>query len=381
MKNIYPFVFALLILASCSTSKDYLSRIDEDKTFFDAVKSINKHADDSDAVKALPVLYSHTQEKHLRKIGNYNSSTEMTRWDKIISEYNYLQKMYDAVIESPAAGRVVKPTDYRKDITDITQAAADDHYMQADNLIASGNKMDARTAYKYYAKADKLVPGYKNARAKMAEAYQQGTLNVIINEIQDNSYYQNSNWNNYNASYKKIAFQQNLVRELARQNTTRYPAKFYTDEDAMRSNVKPDLVVELLLRNLDVPNPTRSTNSYRRSQEIEVGRDTSGRTIYNTVYAVVNVEQRSYRVSATMELTIFEADTKKRSAFNSYRDSYQWTDQYGSYTGDSRALTSEDLRIVNNYGGSQLNMSEALDYIYERIYPQVKNRIKSAVEF
>ena len=62
MKNIYPFVFTLLILASCSTSKDYLSRIDEDKTFFDAVKSINKHADDSDAVKALPVLYSHTQE-------------------------------------------------------------------------------------------------------------------------------------------------------------------------------------------------------------------------------------------------------------------------------------------------------------------------------
>ena len=86
MKFFYPLVFAVLTLASCSSSKDYMSRIDEDKTLFDAVKALGKHADDSVAAKALPALYTHAGEKNPNKSSSYSNSSERARWEKILNK-------------------------------------------------------------------------------------------------------------------------------------------------------------------------------------------------------------------------------------------------------------------------------------------------------
>ena len=97
MKQIFYLVISLLVFTSCKSSKDYLSRIDEDRTLFDAVKALGKHPGDSDAIKALPLLYSNAEQRHLKKITTYSSYKELTRWDKVIDEYSILQKMYDAI--------------------------------------------------------------------------------------------------------------------------------------------------------------------------------------------------------------------------------------------------------------------------------------------
>ncbi|MBK7433008.1 MAG: hypothetical protein IPI66_03310 [Chitinophagaceae bacterium] len=138
MKFFYPLVFAVLTLASCSSSKDYMSRIDEDKTLFDAVKALGKHADNSVAAKALPALYTHAREKHLNKISSYGNSTELGRWDKIINEYSLLQKMYDVISQTDAARRLVVPSDYQSDLVENRNRAAEDYYREAETLTGPG---------------------------------------------------------------------------------------------------------------------------------------------------------------------------------------------------------------------------------------------------
>ena len=54
MKQLLLITATVFLFASCKTTKDYLSRGDEDKTLFDVVKTLNKHSNDDSATRALP---------------------------------------------------------------------------------------------------------------------------------------------------------------------------------------------------------------------------------------------------------------------------------------------------------------------------------------
>ena len=144
----------LFVFASCKTSRDYLSRIDEDKTLFDAVKSLGKHPGDTEAIQAIPLLYSAAEQRHLRKIAAYNRNTELTRWDKIITEYSVLQKMYDAIGETYAAGNLVKPINYQSTIYDLKQQAAEEYYQEGFYLLDKPGRDNAKYAYNYFKKSE-----------------------------------------------------------------------------------------------------------------------------------------------------------------------------------------------------------------------------------
>ena len=119
MKYIFYTLISLFVLSSCKTSKNYLERSDNDNTVVDAVKTLKKHSNDSNALNALPVLYTLAHQRNLRKIEGYKNSQELSRWDKIIDGYSTLQKMYDAINEVEAASRLVTPVNYQQTIYDL----------------------------------------------------------------------------------------------------------------------------------------------------------------------------------------------------------------------------------------------------------------------
>ena len=346
MKQIFYIAISLLVFTSCKTSKDYLSRIDDDKTLFDAVKALGKHPGDSDAIKALPLLYANAEQRHLKKITTYSSYKELTRWDKVIDEYNILQKMYDAIGENGTAANLLNPVNYQNTIYDLKQQAAEDYYQQATVFLDKPGRSDAKTAYNYFKKAEKWVAGYKDAKQKMADAYQNAIVNIVINPVQDNSFFFNTGWGNSDYNYSNEYFQQTLIRELGGKNATRYPARFYTDWEARRDNIQPDWVISLTLRNMDIPRPSSSNYSRNASKQIETGRDTSGHVIYQTVYATLNITRQSFTARAEMEVNITEVATRKNISYRTYRDEYSWQEEHASYNGDNRALSSTDRKSV-----------------------------------
>ena len=245
MKYIFYTLISLVLLASCNTSRDYLSRGDNDNTLFDAIKTLKKRNTDTTALSALPVLYNLAQQRNLRKINSYSSSNNIDRWDKMINAYGTLQEMHDAIIENDAASRVVTPVNYRQTIYELKQQAAADYYSIAAESLKKPGRDEAKKAYNYFKKADKLVTGYEDAKLRMDEAFESAIVNVVINPVQDNSYFFNTGWGNYGYNYSNEYFQQTLVRELKGVNSSRYPARFYTDWEARRDNVQPDWEVTL----------------------------------------------------------------------------------------------------------------------------------------
>jgi hypothetical protein len=381
MKYIFYTLISLVLFAGCNTSKDYLSRSDNDNTLFDAIKTLKKRNSDTTALNALPVLYNLAQQRNLRKINSYSSSKEPGRWDKMIDTYSTLQEMYNAIIENDAASRVVTPVNYQQTMYDLKHEAAADYYSVATGFLNKPGRDDAKKAYTYFKKADKLVPGYEDAKPKMDEAFENAIVNVVINPVQDNSYFFNTGWGNSGYNFSNEYFQQTLVRELKGTNSSRYPARFYTDWEARRVNVQPDWQVNLTLRNVNIPRPQNYNYSRNVSQQIEVGRDTSGNKIYSTVYATVNITKQSFTARADMEISISDISTRKNITYNTFSEDYRWEEEHATYNGDSRALSSRDWAMINNNYYNEPRKEDVLNELYRKIYPQVKNKITYAVDW
>lgn len=384
MKKLLYILTALILLSACRSSKSYLERSDEDKALQDAIKKLEKKPGDDDASSAIPILYSNIKNAHLAKIRSFSSLKEISKWDKLVDEYEKLQQAYNSIINSTHAYKLVNPQNYSTELFETKDTAAAVYYTAAEGFLAKNNRADAKKAYTYFKKADKYSPGYKNAKQKMDEAYETAVVDVVINPVQDNSFFYNSGLGNSGYNYSNEYFQQTLVRDLQNvNNNQRYAARFYTDWQARRDNIQPDWVVDLTLRNMNIPYPT--TYNYRRnaSQRVEVGRDTANRPIYQTVYATVNITRRSFTASADMELRIKDLQTGRNISSRNFNEDYSWQEEYGSYTGDSRALSASDWNIINNSRGqyNDPRKEDILSELYRKIYPQVLNNIKYAADW
>ncbi len=381
MKHILHILLVALVFTSCKTSKDYLQRANEDKTLFDIIKKLNKSPNDGDALKALPVVFENVTNLHVNKVAKYSTYKELSRWDKMLDEYAALQKIYDAVINSSAVSNVVTATSYQNNSYTTKQTAAEEYYNTALLLMQNQNRDEIKKAYTYFKKADKYVSNYNNAKTKMQEAFDAATINVLINPVQDNSFFFNTGWGNTGYNYSNEYFLKNLVRELGGQNSSRYPAKFYTEWEARRDNVKPDWVVNLTLRNLDIPRPQTYTSQRNVSKQIENGRDTAGRIIYKTVYATIYTNQQSFIARGQMDVNITETTTRKYITSASYNDEYRWQQETATYTGDNRALSGNDWNLINTQNFNQPTKEEVLNELYRKIYPQVRNKIAYSVDW
>lgn len=380
MRFIFLLLAAFLILEGCkTTSKGYLERSDADKALQDAIKRLSKNPDDEKALEAVPVVYRNISEHRLAKIKAIKNSKDITRWQKLLEEYQQLENAYQSIVNSAEAFRLVNATSYGTEILETKEFAATDYYKTGNEFVDKPGRENARKAYYAFKQAEEFSPGFKDATEKMNLTFKNATLHIVINPIEDNSFF-NSSWGNFGYNYSNEFFQQNLVRELGG-GAYNYPAKFYTDWEARRNNVTPDWIVYLRLRNIDIPFPFTNTFTQNRSAQIKVGSDTAGKPVYNTVNATVNITRMNFTARAEMEVTIKDLQQDKNINYRTFRDDYRWEQETGSYTGDRRALTSRDWQAINNNYINTPRKEEILNELFRRIYPQVRNNISSSVEW
>ena len=386
MKRILPLLLLVSIgFTACKSSKNYLERSDEDRALQDAVKRLNKNATDEDALAAVPVLYKSITATRTGRIKSYQSGGDLGRWDKIISEYNQLQSAYSSIINNTAAFKLVTPDNYSSQLLEARQAAAEEYYTYAQGFFIRDGRDNAKKAYSSFKKANSYIDGgYKDAQAKMNEAYENAIVDVVINPVQDNSFFTNSGWGNSWNSYSNDYFQRALVRDLAYNNNSNnrnYAARFYSDWEAQRENIKNDWEVNLLLRNMEIPQPSRYNYRQNRSTKIEAGKDTAGKPVYQTVYATVNLTRYSFTAYANMDVQIKDIITPRNISSRSFREDFRWQQERGTYSGDSRALTSQDWEAINNRDHYEPRREQVVDELYKKLYNQILNHIRYSVEW
>ena len=380
-KIIYIYLSVIICLcASCGSSKT-AQKTTEDKALLSVIKRFEKDPSNTELRNTVTNLYNEAAKSHLDKIEVYNTLTEADKWIKIIREYEALNKLYHVVATSSAAKLVNAPS-YTSEIQTAKQSAAEAYYNIGISEMENADKQSARNAYYAFRKANEFVPGYKDVRQQISIAYDNSIIQVVINPIRDNTFFYNSmGWNNYGNNYNNDYFQRSLVNDLGGNHNRNTPARFYTDWEARRENIRPDWEVDLTWLYMNIPQPMTSQYSRNISRQIEKGRDTSGKVQYQTVTATLYITKKYFNASADMELRVTDVTNGRNITTNRYSEQFNWQEEYATYSGDSRALSGNEHALLNNSSYRLPRNEDIVTEISRRIYPQIRNRIESVVNW
>ncbi|HKP32289.1 MAG TPA: hypothetical protein VJT83_06160 [Chitinophagaceae bacterium] len=374
ISTLIAVLLAAIFIMSCRSSKMSASA-KQDKDLFNAITAIEK-SNNAEARQDLPGLVSAAVQRHEDNIAAYKNSNEPSRWQSIIAELEALQNIYSAIKASPAASKLVTAENYTNAIRDARISGANEFYDMGVQLLQSDDRTDARNAYKAFRAVNQIYPNYKDANSLLKQAEEKGVLDVVINPVETRGYM----YGGY--SFAADNFQRTLVRELGGNYGNGFSgARFYTEWDARSRKIKPDWVVDLTWSNMYIA-PMRMNNYTRTvSKDVQTGKDANGKPIYQTVTATLYITQRNIQANGDMEYRIVSVDERQDVEWNRIPSYLDYSFETATYTGDSRALSAYDLSMVNNSRLMYNNESEIVDAMYQKVYPQLKNRIESATRW
>ncbi|HEX7846966.1 MAG TPA: hypothetical protein VF476_14290 [Chitinophagaceae bacterium] len=374
------WMFSLLLLLSCSSSKQIQKRYTpDDQLVFDLIERLKKNPNDADAARQLPDAYR--QASDVRKNINqstYENMSEGDRWIEISKQLLVAQQLYTEIRSNPALTKLIpEPWNPAIRIQEAKQKAAEEYYSKGLEYLNYNNRPYARKAYDMFVKANSAFPNFKDVRERMEEARLLSLIKVLVRPVN----YYNYGWSYW--GFNNDYLQQKMVRDL---NSSSYrDVKFYSEADLRSQNVQPDRVVDISFTDLYIGEVFTDSYSINRSKQIQTGETKSNppQPIYETIKATVFVSRRILQSRASLECRIYDRVSNNNILFDRFPDNYTWTQQSARYTGDSRALESSDLELINNPNNNQNppTRNELAQRLINNCYNQLLSRIKSGVNF
>lgn len=372
MRNLYTLtILAFVVLGiSCSNPQKAVS-YSEDKVFYETLRKLEKKPNDADLKRDVVDLYKQAVQGHKDRIISYQSSSDLRRYDNMISEYNSLQRLSDAV-KTSSVFREVEATNYFSDIQKLKEEAAAVYYDAALAALNQDTREGAKQAYQYFQKTSQYMPNYRDVVRLQKEAYERSIVNIMINPIQNGFY--SSGWNNWNNDMRVRLMHEQLVRDLGGPYGSG-SARFFTDMDVRRMNVRPDWVIDISWTNLSVP-PT-ILNRYNRevSRNIEIGKDTSGRPVFQNVKATLHVTRYQNPMN-DIDYRIVDVATNSNLEWNRVNVNNSGIFETATFSGDSRALSPNDWNLVNNRWNGQMS-DQMMRQMYDQLLSELRTRIRS----
>jgi hypothetical protein len=378
MRQIFV-ILAILCACGCGTSnklKKYYTP--EDKTVFELLEKLKKNEQDKESLSLLPEAYTTALNK--RKAlseANYSTLPPGDRYLNMVKEYGVMQQMYEQIMAVPAAKKATADLwDPSVEIIKAKNNAAKEYYNQGLEYMSVDNRQAAKSAYDYFVKANKVLPGYENVRTLMAQALERATIKVIVRAAN----YYNYGWNYW--GFQNDWLQQQIITDLNAQSYR--DVRFYSDWDANTKDIKADRVVELNFTELYIGQVFSDRRTINRSIQIQTGTTKSDppQPVYTTVYAKVFVTKRYMQSRATLESRIYDQATGRNLLYDRFPGSDDWKIETATYTGDKRALQESDWNIINNNQNvATPNRSQVADKLVRNCYSLLLSRIKSGVQF
>jgi hypothetical protein len=259
------------------------------------------------------------------------------------TEYTDLQRLYNSIRKSPAVFDIVQPTDYSAYITTYKEEAANARVERGLSLMDNNTKVGYRDAYYEFQRALNLKPGDISIQQKMDEAYASAVTNIVILPLTRYGYqYTAYNFDQNNFNYS-------VVRYLTTNNSNRF-TQYYTASEAQSARIRVDNTVEMRFSDVNIGRYRDQRSSREVTKQI-VSKETvykpdSVVKEYITVKARITTVTRTLAADGLLQATV--RDQNDRFIWSdTYRGEYNWAATFSTYTGDERALTEEDKKLIN----------------------------------
>lgn len=387
IKNILNLLFVLLLfgcgnkLVPASVVK-FLSA--EDEAVLELLAGLKKNPNDKTLLDLLPGTYQRAMDSRAAMQGYVlRDNLPGDRWVLWRKQLEASQSITDAVLSLPQASALInQPIQFRDQISEARVNAADEYYNQGMDLLRNENRQDARRAIDFLNKASREVPGYRDIAQQLRYAEQIATLFVVVNPVD----YYNYGWNYWGLQNDYLQWQ--MLRDL--NNRSYKMTRFVSDQEARAMRLRPERVVDMRFARLMVSNPYTERNTYQREKTIytpdpraqsDTTRQTSANRGATIVKATVTVTKRYVNGDADLECRIYDVPTGRNILYDHFPGRYNWVFESASYNGDQRALTDEDLKLLNNRFDRYPTREEVGKKLIEDAYGVLIRRIEQGVNF
>jgi len=142
---------------------------------------------------------------------------------------------------------------------------------------------------------------------------------------------------------------------------------FYTESDARFKKIRVDQYMDIGLYDLWFGTLYTDNYSYQASKTISTTVPGQKDPVKETVTATVNVTRRLIDSRAMMDCRITDTENRNIIFNQRFPARYTWENLSGEYTGDSRALSSQDRQIVNG----RYSQPPSYDELYKELVKKV----------
>jgi tetratricopeptide (TPR) repeat protein len=372
-RKLYTLIFltVTVLFFSCKTAKKMYEKGNYDEAVELAAKQLQKKPNDAATLDILQNAYRFAVEDHETRIRNNSTSNNDLRWEWNYNEYLDLQRLYDAIRRVPSVYDIVHPTDYSSYIVTFQEEAGNARYDRGLALMENNTRNSYKQAYQEFQRALDLKPGDLSAKQKRDEAYANAVINVVIQPIVPSGYH----YTNYNNSYGN--FDYNIMRYLTNSNGNLF-VRYYSAAEANSLNVRVDQIVEMRFSNSDIDHYRDQRSSREISRQVVVKeiviKPDSVIKEYATVKARINTTRRTLNADGLLQVTVRDYNNQWLWS-NTYRGDYNWSTDFSSFTGDARALSDEDKKMLNQ----REEFPPHYDDVIQWIMNEVQNKAGSGI--
>jgi len=371
----YVALSSIIFILSCSRSG---TKALEKGNYYEAVlQSVDKLRKDSNNSKASDVLanaYRNAQEEFTRDIARTRNANQQFRWEAILEYYNKLNKMQEVIERCTACRRIVSPQTYFQETEEACENAADERYVLGEDILSRKkiSKLDARIAFDHFEQITIFAPNYKDARNRMEEALDLGSVHVILEQPKVNSrLYQ----------YSNEYFQEKVEEFLRTNRRINKFIRFYSPKEAKTVRLKPDQVVRLEIIDFVVGETNVSTDrqNVMSRDSVKTGEATvNGKKVpvYDKVTATIIKSRKVVRSRGLLSMEIFDYQTNKTLSREEIPGEFTWVNEWASFNGDERALTTSELNMTRNREQLPPPPQQLFIEFSKPIYEQVTSRIR-----
>ncbi|WP_109830751.1 hypothetical protein [Reichenbachiella versicolor] len=345
LKNLHYYVFVALIAFGCASAKKLYEQGNYYQAVIKAADKLRSNSDHKKTLEALKTAYPLAVENELDQIRRVKASSPAFQNSEAVYSYERLNHMYDEIRRSPGARSVISaPVSYYDELGKVKSAAAEEQYQAGLKELAEGRRENGKRAYSFFQKANQFVPNYKDATAKMDEAYQMAVLKVFVDIKPVNS-------QQYKLSSDFFYDQVKLVLREVEQNDF---IRFYTPIEAER--LKLDRPHQVLVFNF-VDFTVGKTHQLQRVEKVErdsvvVGSvkldDGTTKDAYNTVSAKLTINRMEVVSNGIVRMEVIDETSGSTLKKDDFGGEYIWFNEWGNFNGDERALTKEQIQITKN---------------------------------
>lgn len=345
MKQVLHILFITLALAAmaCSSGKQSWEKGDYYGATLQAIDRLKKNPDHKKSSEVLRQAYPMAVEKLESDIVHLNTLQAANRWKGIVSRYEQLNSLYDAIRHTPGALNIIpNPKHYHAQLRDARENAAAESYALGQKELSKGSREAARLAYEQFRSALHYVPNYRDSEQKMQEAHYMATLKVLVDQIPVPGRYA------FDAGY----FHDQVEAFLHNTRPQHQFVRFYSQQEADAEKLEmPDHYVRIRFEDFVIGEThTAELQEVLKRDSVKIGtvkvKPDSVLPVYGTVEAKLTRFRKEIVSRGRVSLYIVDARTNAVLQHSQFPGEFVWFTEWGYFNGDERALDAKHKKII-----------------------------------